>query len=366
MKRLIDRIDSKPWPAEYLGKAVGNQRRALFCHAADEQIRRNAASGGAVSAVLIHLLESRQVAGVLLVASWVDAGRLQCGFKIARTREEILAAQGSKYMPVYFNREAVPLLHEFTGKLAAVLLPCDAQALSKLRAADPAINAKIGFVITLFCGHNSERELTDAVIERFRPQGKALQGFTHRFGHWRGSLRVNYESGHEVVKPFAEFSLYQNLFFFSQKKCHACFDHFGFYCDLAAGDIWSQKMKHEPIKQNAVIVRSAHAAATIQGLIGNGVLRGHDVSIEEVCNGQSRALPFHYNITARSKVGALFGMRLRDTTKTSVKWSEVAAAFLVMLNERITRKPLGRRIVLRIPRPILKAYLVFLKGLETL
>ena len=88
--------------------------------------------------------------------------------------------------------------------------------------------------------------------------------------------------------------------------------------------------------------------------------------IEDVCNGQSRALPFHYNVSARSRVGRLFGMRLKDVTRVDAKWNQIAVAFLVMLNERITRGKTGQRLVLATPKPILKAYLLLLKGLESL
>lgn len=364
MRTIVDRIDTRLWPADYLKKVVGEYGRTGFCHANDPELRSSAASGGIVSATLIHLLETSQIDGALVVAGWTEAGRYHCGFRIARTRAEILAARGSKYMPVYFNREVPPLIKAFEGRLAAVLLPCDALALAKLRATDPAIDRKIRFVTTLFCGHNSERELTDLVIDRFRPAGANLVGFQHRFGHWRGSMRMNYDK-EEVVAPFSEFSMYQNLFFFAQKKCHACFDHFGYQSDMAVGDIWSQKMKKDPVKKNAVILRTAQAEELLRQLIDRNLVTAEEASVEDVCNGQSRALPFHYNISARSRVGSLFGMRLKDTTQLRTRWSEVAAAFIAMVNERMTRSRVGRAIVGRIPRPLLKAYLALFKALES-
>lgn len=366
MAGLIERIDSKTWSPEFLDKAVGQFQRTVFCYATAPELRRNAASGGVATAVLIHLLETGQVDGALIVASWIEDGRYRCGFRIVSSREELIAAQGSKYMPVYFNRDAAPLIREFRGRLATVLLPCDAQSLVRLRACEPETDRKIVFTIALFCGHNSERELTDAVINRFRPSGAALTHFQHRLGHWRGNMRIGYDMGQEVIKPFSEFSVYQNLFFFAQKKCHACFDHFGFHCDLSIGDIWSQKMKRDPIKKNAIVARSQQGADAITRLQVLDALQMEEVSIDDICNGQSRALPFHYNISARSRVGALFGMRLRDTTQSKAKWNEIAAAFLVMLNERVTRHRTGRAIVLRMPRPLLRIYLILLKGLESL
>jgi len=329
-------------------------------------LTESAASSGTVAAILVHLLESGRIDGALVVTSVVARGKLECRFAIARTRDEILMAQGSKYAAVYFQRDAVPLIRAFNGRLAVVLLPCDAKSLRRLRIAEPEVDAKIALVMTLFCGHNSEPELTDAVIARYGRDHGALRSFQHRFGHWRGKLRIRYEDGAEIVRPFEDFSVYQNLFFFSQKKCHACFDHLGFYCDLAAGDIWSQKMKDDPIKKNAIVIRSQRAAELMAELENTRVLQVEAVTIVDVCNGQSRALPFHYNVSARSRVGRLFGMRLKDVTRVDAKWNQVAVAFLVMLNERITRGRIGQRLVLATPKPILKAYLLLLKGLESL
>jgi coenzyme F420-reducing hydrogenase beta subunit len=349
-----------------LQQAVGHQIGSYFGHAADPELRASAASGGTVSAILIHLLETDQIDGALVVASWIEKDRVHCSFRIARTRGEVLAAQGSKYMPVYFRRDAMPLIRDFTGRLAVVLLPCDAQALERECSASPDLRDRIVLIIALACGHNSERELTDAIVARFKPRNTRLTSFQHRFGHWRGNLRIKVEHGCEIVKPFEEFSVYQNLFFFSQKKCHACFDHFGYHCDISAGDIWSQKMRNDPIKKNAVIVRTPRAATLLECMAEQGLLKLDRVAIEEICNGQSRALPFHYNVSARSRVGRVFGMRLRDTTKQTARWNEIVAAFLIMTNERITRRAFGRRLVLWTPRPLLKAYLMFIKALETL
>ena len=167
MRSLLERIDSRPWPGDFLARAVGNHVGSFFSHAADPELRESAASGGTVTAILIHLLEAGRIDGALVVTSVVTDGKLECRFAIARTRDEILMAQGSKYAAVYFQRDAVPLIRAFRGCVAAVLLPCDAKSLRRLRIAEPELDAKIAFVMTLFCGHNSEPELTDAMIAKY-------------------------------------------------------------------------------------------------------------------------------------------------------------------------------------------------------
>ena len=366
LRKLVNMIDTRSWSDDYLTQAVGSYESAYFSYAGDPALRANAASGGSVSAVLVHLLDTDRVDGPLGVSSWGADHKVHCGFRIATTGADVVSAQGSKYMPVHFRREALPLIRAFGGRLAVVLLPCDAKALAREFQSDPALKDQVQFVITLTCGHNSERELTDAIVDRLLPKGSELSAFQHRFGHWRGNLRLTTVDGQQVVKPFQEFSVYQNLFFFSQKKCHACFDHFGFHGDLGAGDIWSQKMRNDPVKKNALIARSPLAKEVLDEMFKLGRLEGEGVAITDVCNGQSRSLPFHFNVSARARVGRIFGMRLKDTTHQSPSWNEILAAFLVMTNERITRSETGRRLVLLTPKPFLKAYLILIKGLESL
>ena len=177
-------------------------------------------------------------------------GSVQPEFFIARIEEEISQAQGSKYIATLFSFKAIPMIREFQGRLAVVCLPCDALILRRTRSAEPEVDAKISLVITLFCGHNSEKELTDLVIKKLNKENKPISSFRYRFGHWRGNLKLDYADGQSDIKPFSNFSDYQNLFFFAQKKCLLCRDQTGFDSDIAIGDIWSMKMKKNPIKHN--------------------------------------------------------------------------------------------------------------------
>jgi len=365
MNSVIDRLLRRKWTDSFIAKAIGAHREAYFSYAVDENIRARAASGGVVTAILGRLLRDGQVDGALVVRSFVSEGVVQSEFFIATTIDELASAQGSKYMPVYF-RDAVLLIRQFSGRLAVVLLPCDARALSRLRSDDADIDRKIAFVITLFCGHNSERALTDGIIRRHQRGHGELRGFRHRVGHWRGKMQMEFADGTKINRPFQEFSDYQNLFLFAERKCHACFDHTGYYGDLAAGDIWTAHMKSTPIKHTALITRTPRASQFVEQSLKDGIICGYRVGIRDVCDGQTRGLPFHYNVSARSRVSRRFGMRLKNLTDTEVRWNHVAVAFMVLLNERLTRSPAAHRIWLRVPRPLLRGYLVLLKGLESL
>jgi coenzyme F420-reducing hydrogenase beta subunit/polysaccharide pyruvyl transferase WcaK-like protein len=312
------------------------------------------------------MLKQKQIDGALVCRTVVVDGIAKPEFFIAQNLEELKSAQGSKYMAVHFTRDAMPLIKAFHGKLAVVALPCDTHILRRYCLNDPQIAQKILLIITLFCGHNSELELTEAVAQKLAPPNTTLTNYRHRFGTWRGNLKVEFSDGCQVVKPFSYFSDYQNLYFFCQPKCHHCHDHTGYESDISVGDIWSMRMKSNPIKHNALITRTAIGEELVQEALLSGVLIGQEEPIGEICEGQARTMPFHYNISARAKVGKLFGLKIEDSLHEKVHWYEYLTACLVLFNERLSRSKSGQKWIIKAPRFIHKAALYFMKGLESL
>ncbi|MCL4237702.1 MAG: Coenzyme F420 hydrogenase/dehydrogenase, beta subunit C-terminal domain [Anaerolineae bacterium] len=366
IKRLRQALWHKNFTPDQLRRYVGEFEQCYFTYAADDAVHANAASGGSVSALLIYLLESGQIGGALVCRTALRAAKPRPEFIIARTREEIMVAQGSKYAAVYFANDALPLIEAFDGRLAVVALPCDATILQRARARSAALDARIALVITLFCGHNSEPALTDAIVDRLGQGHGPLTGYHWRIGHWRGSLEATFADGAQVVKPFETFSDYRNLYFFAQPKCHHCFDHFGYHCDISAGDIWSPRMKANPIKHTALIARTPAGSALIAAALRDGVLIGSEEPVDEIANGQARTAPFHYSVNARARVGRFLGVRIKARNDARVRPVDYAIAFIALLNERVSRTRIGRAVILRAPRPVIRLYLYLLKGLESL
>ncbi len=365
LKQLEQQIATRDWSQEEIDRYVGDFRSTWFSYAADEKIRNGAASGGSVTALCCHLLESGEVDGILAVRAIVRDGLPFPEFFIATTREELLSARGSKYSAVYFVRSGLPLIREFDGRLAVVLLPCDAKSLVGARRRDTDLDAKIKIVISLVCGHNSEPELTQLVVDKLRGDHGPLTSYVWREGHWRGQLRATFADGATVTRPFATFSDYQNLYCFAQRKCHHCSDHFGNFSDLSAGDVWSPRMKAEPIKHTALIVRSDAGSRLVRSAIDRGVLVAKREPVGEICDGQARTLPFHYNTTARARVGRLFRLGIKDKVRAPVRWNDYLVALMAIVNQQFTATRVGRRLVRYVPRPLLRGYLYLFKALES-
>ena len=360
------RMLHKTWSAEKVHKYVGNYKKSWFAYAESDKVREKAASGGVITALLSFLLKKGEIDGALVCRSIIVDGKVRPQFFIAEDENALLSAQGSKYIAVDFNQDALPLMREFKGKLAVVALPCDTTHLRHACENDTKLKHKIALVITLFCGHNSRNELTDMVARKLTPQNEALSSFRYRQGHWRGSLQAEFDNGKQVEKPFSFFSIYQNLYFFSQQKCHHCNDHTGYNGDISVGDIWSLRMKENPIKHNAVITRTQAGTAAFQRVIEEGVVTASAEPIDEICEGQARSLPFHYNTSARAKAGRLLGIKIKDTVNEPVRWNEFLVAWMALFNEKLSRSSGGQKLIRRTPGFLLKLYLYLMKGLESI
>jgi coenzyme F420-reducing hydrogenase beta subunit len=356
----------KQWGSEAVQQYIGPFDQSYFAYAADESIRVNAASGGVITAMLDFALSSKAIDGALVCRSVVIDGRVTPQFFIATDRETLLTAQGSKYIAVEFNRDALPLIRAFNGRLAIVALPCDLTNLRRLAEHDADIRRKVVLMVGLLCGHNSRSELTEMVVDKIKPDGAVLIDYRYRQGHWRGELEAYFDNGEVIRKPFSYFSDYANLFYFCQQKCHHCHDHAAYAADISIGDIWSLRMKENPIKHNAVIVRTGTGVALFNAAVKGEAIRAQSEAIEEICEGQARSMPFHYNVSARARAGKKLGITIKDSVQAPVQWHELLTARMALKNEKRSRGTEGMKKVARIPRFILKLKLYVMKGLESI
>jgi len=157
LEDLIDKILKTDWSEEQISKFIGPYNGSFFAYSTDHLVRSNAASGGTVTAILEGLLNRGEIdAAVVCVLEIVD-GKVEANFRLARTHEELLEAQGSKYISTRFSSQAMELIRNFEGKLAVVCLPCDAKLLNKAIEKSPELKEKVTCIITLFCGHLSSQ-----------------------------------------------------------------------------------------------------------------------------------------------------------------------------------------------------------------
>ena len=364
---FIDRALKKEWSDEKIQKYVGSYKASYLAHATDSLIRRNAASGGVTSSLLIHGLRSSIFDGIVVCKTVLVDGKVRAKLEIVTTVDEVLEAQGSKYVETRFLQEVLPLLRSFKGRVAVVGLPCDISALRHRCDKEPALANKVVLTIALFCGHNSRTGLVDEITSQLeRETGQKLKDYKFRVGHWRGRLKADFENGTTISKPSKFFNDYQNLFFFCERKCMACSDHYGYHADISIGDIWLFRLRKDPIKQSSLVVRSEFGEKLFRSALDAKRIMSEDIDIRDIMDGQSRIGPSHYNVTARARVGRLFGLKLKDTVNEPVALHDYFNAFMTIANMRLAEKSWGQKLIFIIPRPMLKVALYFKKALESL
>lgn len=367
LRRSIDRLTKRDWPDGALEKYVGAVDGACLAYAKDDGLRVNAASGGTVSAILIDLMEQGAIDGALTCRGVVRDGHVRAEFFISQSRDDILQSQGSKYVPANFTGEGMSLIKSFPGRLAVVGLPCDISVLRRRMEKDPAIADKIELTLAIVCGHNSESTLVDQVTAKLESEaGAKLTGYRFRRGHWRGKLNARFDNGKEIDDSYgSRFGLYQNLYFWSEKKCFQCNDHFGYQADISLGDVWSQYLRNEKVKYSGVLTRTTQGRALFDSVRSHGALETRPASAVELLDGQARTAPYHYNVSARAPIAGKYGLKLKDNLAEPVRWNERLVAHLTLYNWRWSNTAAGRRIIFKIPKPVLKAYLYFMKFLES-
>ena len=363
---VLDRFLKKRWSPADIDRYVGTWREAWLTHATDGAIRERAASGGTTSAVLIEGLRQGLFEGAVVCEAVVEDGKVRPRFRIATDPAGILAARGSKYVESRFLPSVLPLLRAFQGRVAVVGLPCDIAALRQRCGADLALAAKVVLTIALVCGHNSRTPLIDAVTKRLEKRaGQPLRAYRFRIGHWRGHLEAEFADGSLLRRPTKMFNDYQNMFFFCERKCLSCHDHYGYAADLTMGDIWLFRLKDDPIKHTAVITRTEAGQALFEAATRSGAVAASALDIRDIMDGQARIGPAHYNVTARARAGRWVGLRIPDRVQAEVTWHDQLNALWTLANVRLSESAWGRRLIFALPRPVIRGLLYLKKGLES-
>lgn len=365
---LSQKILKKNWTEQDIQELVGRYQETYLSYALDERIRLGGASGGTASALLACALESNIIDGALVCRTMIsEHNKVRTEFYIATNKSQLLLSQDSKYVQTSFVPDALRLIDEFKGRLGVVGLPCDMSMLKKRMKRHPQLTEKIVFTIGLFCGHNSQPELIDNVIKKLKPEAESkLDMFRFRTGLWRGYSLARFDQTRIIEKKSSYYNLYQNLYFFCQKKCLYCHDHFAYDADISLGDIWSYHLKDKNIKHNSIVCRNTKGSDILHTAHNEGYLHVNPATIEEILDGQSRGAPTHNNTSAKSKAGKRFGMNIPDKHNKKVRWNQYLVAWIILFNYNWSMNKRYSKIIFKIPRKILKAYLVALKGLESL
>jgi coenzyme F420 hydrogenase subunit beta len=155
------------------------------------ELRYRGSSGGAVSALALHGIESGAAAGVVQVAARKDRPLFN-ETVISRSRQEILAAAASRYAPAspcekLADVRAADGKHIFVGK------PCDVAGAQRLMQSDKELRASVGLTISIFCAGTPSTAATKELIRSLNIDNDAwIEDVRYRGRGWPGRMAVRY------------------------------------------------------------------------------------------------------------------------------------------------------------------------------
>lgn len=253
-------------------------------HAVDPQTRYNGSSGGVISALAIHLLESGQVAGVVHIAA-SETDPFANEPQISRTRADVLKAAGSRYAPASPLKVLQRCLAE-PGVFAFIGKPCDVAGLRALAREVPAVADKFPFMLSFMCAGTPSMAGTNAVIAKLGMQPQDVVRFRYRGDGWPGNAKAESTDGRMAVMDYAT-SWGTILNRHLQLRCKLCPDGTGEFADITCADAWFGDDKGFPTFVEAegrslIAVRSArgmqlHDEALAAGAIASDNLPASDI-----------------------------------------------------------------------------------------
>jgi coenzyme F420 hydrogenase subunit beta len=249
--------------------------------ATDPALRHRASSGGALSAILRHLLDTGTVARV--VQTGADPARPIANVTVvSTTARAIAAAAGSRYAPSA-PLAGLPALIDEAAPAAFVGKPCDVAALRAMMRRDPRIARAFPVVLSFFCAGVPSLVGARAILAAMDVTEPEVIAFRYRGEGWPGHAAARLADGSERRMSYAD-SWGGILSRHVQFRCKICPDGIGEFADIVCADAWVCDDRGYPLFDEAegvslVLSRTALGERLVAGAMAAGALAAQPFDI---------------------------------------------------------------------------------------
>lgn len=244
-------------------------------HASDPALRFAGSSGGALSQMLVWLVQTGQVDAVLTNTADPDLpiGNIPV---ITADPAAIRVAAGSRYAP------SAPLAG-LAGHLASdqrfafVGKPCDAAALRALIIHRPELAATFPVILSFFCAGVPSHRGAEAVLAALGTRLEETAAFRFRGNGWPGRATATAHDGTTRDMSYHE-SWGQCLSKHVQTRCKICADGTGVAADIVCADAWDSDENGYPLFEeqegtSLIVARSEIGAQLLARAEAEGALQ---------------------------------------------------------------------------------------------
>ena len=339
-------------PAGVVGKLVDGWGPVLELwegYAADEEVRWLASSGGAATALVLGALERGEIHGVLHITARPDVPYLNHTV-LSHTREELLAATGSRYAPAS-PCDGLALVEAAPGPCAFIGKPCDVAAVRRAMALRPALAEKIAWTVAVFCAGTPSTRGTLEMLAVMGVDPADLERLRYRGKGWPGHAEA--QAGERVARLTYDQSWGKILQRHRQWRCYVCLDHTGEFADIAVGDPWYREIPPDEPGRSLVLARTERGRSAIRAAMQSGHLELEEVEPRILPDSQPNLLRTRGSVWGRILTCRAFGVaapRYRRMPSArwwwrALSWRERISAFYGTAKRVFTKRLYRRRPV---------------------
>lgn len=241
---------------------------------------------------------------------------------IARNKEEVLSAKGSKYAPVTMAG-IVDSIKNKDGKFVIVGLPCHIHGFRKLELIDKKFKQKIFAYFGLYCSCGRTFYLTDYTLKNNCISRDQLTYFAYRDNGCMGNLHIQYVEKNSLSRihnisenkfvtslqiPYQKYYLTLRSFF-NVHRCLYCIDHFAELSDISFGNIHFGKYIEDKLGINSVVTRRNDLDNLLREAKDEGYITLDEVSKSNLLSSQKYAMVKKHTNPAIIKIYRTLGFK---------------------------------------------------------
>lgn len=234
--------------AAYGSWDYGIGTKCFEAYAKDDHCRQNTASGGIVSAMVGHLLESGKYDFAYLLEYESYEG--QAALQKRDPNYDVLKSARSKYIPASVENVIEDIKCKRLGRTIIVCTPCQLLAIERALNLYHQDRSQL-LIVGLFC----DMTMNYNVYSYYEYKYGRYSWFHFRdknAGGWPGDTMLGAESGAISVSRQERMALKP---YFQLNRCSFCFDKLNMCADISVGDCYIQG-NNDPKGKSSVIIRT--------------------------------------------------------------------------------------------------------------
>jgi len=346
---------------------VGDYISSYAVHSNDEKIRKDSASGGFITSLLVYLLENDLIKGAVVVKRDEKNPLISKPF-IATTVKEIKDAKGSKYSPVKFDEIVKEIIENEYKDLAIVGLPCHIEGIAKAAKKNKKLRDKIKYKISIVCGQAPSFLGYEYIAKKFNIKTSEIKELKNRGDGWPGFMQIKTDKKDVKVPYGSKYSMGTVLSspLFTPLACQMCADSVGFEADISVSDAWLDKYMDDDKGMNLILVKNQELSKIIESIKKEKIMTFFDEDINSFIKA-NKSVIYNKGKFNSFRLKQFIGKNINRYSKNMINTSRLSFKQKIKLSIFISHLKIIKKLDLRkIMRSLNDKILFYFKALNLL